>query len=127
MTEEVIIEEIRGIQKYMYDNKRESDNNTMNYRDLDECINDLINMINKISRENYRLKSTILEKAIMNFIESCDNKRASLETIVNECVTHDNDFLTIYFVTTTIDQLKNNGSLELIWFSNDEAYTYKVV
>jgi len=127
MTEDVTIKEIRSIQKYMHDNKRKSDSNVLNYLDLDGCINDLINVINKISRENDKLQPTILEKAIMNFIESRHNRQASLEAIVNECVPYGNDFLTIHFVTATIDKLKNDGTLKLVWFDGDESYTYRVI
>ncbi len=126
MTEEVTIEELRSIQKYMHDNRQTSTDNTANYHELDEHINDLINVINKIDRENYRLQPTIIEQAIMDFINSNVDGRASLEAIVNACKSRDDSFLTIHFVTATVDRLRAEDKLELLWFSNDDAYTYKV-
>ena len=126
MPERSVVDEIRAIREYMRDNRQYSNDNRVNYGELDECVESLIRVIDKINEENIRSQPTILEQAIMDFINSCAEGRASLEAIVNACRSRDDSFLTSHFVVVTIDRLRAENKLELLWFSGDEAYTYKV-
>lgn len=122
-----VVHEIRDIYEYMRSNRRYSSDNIVNYSELDTHIEALIGVIDKIDKENYRLQPTILEQSIMDFINSDKNGRASLEAIVNACCTSHDDFLTISFVTKTIDQLRSDNKIELMWFRSDGVYTYRVL
>ena len=120
------IENIRSMRKMIETDMGETNIDNKYYVKLDWWSEALISVIQEIDRK-CETAPTILEKAIMDYIDSRENKRASLEAIVNACKSRDGDFLTINFVTGTIDRLRKEGKIELIWYDTDKFYSYRVL
>lgn len=120
------IENIRSIRRMIETDMRTTDIDNKYYDKLEWWTEALISVIREIDSESEKTEPTIIEKAILDFIDSRKNKRVTMSGIINACIPVERESSIVAFMEATIRQLEYDNRISKMWYSADGNYTYEV-
>lgn len=120
------IENIRSIRWMIETDMSGTDISDGYYTQLKQSSEIFISVIQKIDKKCEEIKLTIIEKAILDYIESRKNKRVTMSDIIDMCIPGDKEPTIVNFIEATVLQLECDNRISKMWYPTDHVPTYEI-
>lgn len=120
------IENIRSMKRMIKTDMGSTDIDDKYYGKLEWWSEALISVIQEIDRKCEKTTPTIIEKAILDYIESRKNKRVTMSDIIDMCIPGDKEPTIVNFIEATVLQLECDNRISKMWYPADHVPTYEI-